>query len=226
MADEVATAHSPTLEDAPAQNGAAPARSAAPLPPPGRNTSIRPALLVVGIAVGLVVVFIVFSALAGNGNSGTKPSSSPEAVPGTSLKAVGAEMGLSPIIQGGEPPANIVNAIRVPAGSVRVSHLDNRGSQYDQQVTFSAPASQAAVFDFFRTEMHRTGWSVADAGPAANAPKNVEVLGKKAGNDGWYWEMGATVSPTTFGTTSAGPGTGSDSTRFTIRLYQVSDEAD
>ncbi len=47
--------------------------------------------------------------------------------------------------------------------------------------------------------MKLQGWQIFDKGPAANDPGALEVLGKLAGTDGYYWEMGATISPTTFG---------------------------
>jgi hypothetical protein len=45
------------------------------------------------------------------------------------------------------------------------------------------------------------------------------VLGKLAGTDGYYWEMGVTVQPTTFG--KGAPATGD--TTFTVRLLQEPD---
>ena len=59
-------------------------------------------------------------------------------------------------------------------------------------------------------------------GPPRNANGSVEVLAEKAGDDGWYWEAGAVVSPTTFPT---GHGARAESTDFTLRLFQVSDES-
>ncbi len=68
--------------------------------------------------------------------------------------------------------------------------------------------------------MHELGWQVFDKGAAANDPNALEVLGKLAGTDGYYWEMGATISPTTFG--HGAPPAGE--TDFTIRLFQNSDD--
>ena len=53
----------------------------------------------------------------------------------------------------------------------------------------------------------------------------MEILGKQAGNDGWYWEMGVIVLPTTFGGAGTGAtGAAPETTRFTVRLFQVADE--
>jgi len=47
------------------------------------------------------------------------------------------------------------------------------------------------------------------------------VLAKKAGDDGWYWEVGVIVSPTVFGPSGVEATTGT--TPFVIRLLQVPD---
>ena len=55
--------------------------------------------------------------------------------------------------------------------------------------------------------------------PAKNDPGALEVLGKLAGSDGYYWDMGATVRATTF--SPGGPARGV--THFTVRLFQEQD---
>ncbi len=67
--------------------------------------------------------------------------------------------------------------------------------------------------------MKLRGWQVFDRGPAAHNPGAFEILGKLAGSDGYYWEMGATISPTSF--RPGGPPRGQ--TDFTIRLLQLGD---
>jgi hypothetical protein len=192
---------------------------------PGRPTSIGPAAIVAVIGVVVVVVFSVLALVAG-GTHGRDHRVTPGPVSGTTLRAVPGRVLLGPLVRGAEPPGNVVAAVALPAGAVRVS-VHDRGAglgQYDRQATFTVRATQHDAYAFFRTEMRRAGWSVSDAGPTG-ARGDVEVLGKMAGDDGWYWEMGATVSPSTFATTAAGPGTGPATTRVTVRLFQVSDES-
>ncbi len=109
----------------------------------------------------------------------------------------------------------------VPVGSVRISHQNNsaEAGQYDSQVVFRSDDSQAALLAFYAADMKLQGWQIFDRGPAAHDPGALEVLGKLAGSDGYYWEMGATVPPTTF--SPGGPAHGQ--TDFTIRLLQVPD---
>jgi hypothetical protein len=190
-------------------------------PPTPGGVSMRPAMIVLGLALLILVVFVTIGLLSSQSPVPVKVGGAPRAVPGTTLQAESAAGLLSPIVEAGEPPTNIRNAVSVPVGSQRLSHEDNSGGagQFDSQVVFRSDDSQGALLAFFAADMKLQGWQIFDRGPAANDPGALEVLGKLAGSDGYYWEMGATVSPTTFG-----PGAGAHGqTDFTIRLLQEED---
>ncbi len=182
---------------------------------------MRPAMIVVGLAALIVVVFVTIGIVSTKSPAAVNHSDAALSVPGAALQAVPAAALLKPIASVGGPPNNIVNAVFVPPGSSRVSHQNNSGGadQFDSQVVFRSGESQAALLSFFVADMKLQGWQVFDKGPAANNPGALEVLGKLAGSDGYYWEMGATVSPTTF--RKGGPPRGV--TDFTVRLFQVPD---
>jgi hypothetical protein len=167
------------------------------------------------------VVFVTIGIVGSQSPASVKHSNTAVGVPGVALQALPAARLLSPIVSTGEPPNNVVNAVAVPVGSVRVSHQDNSAGagQYDAQVTFRSDASQAALVSFYAADMKLQGWQISDRGAARNDPGALEVLGKLAGTDGYYWEMGTTVSATTF--PPGGPPRGT--TRFTVRLFQVPD---
>jgi hypothetical protein len=167
------------------------------------------------------VVFITIAIVTSQAPAPIKHSDAAVGVPGVTLRAVPAAGLLSPIVTNGEPPNNILNAVSVPVGSVRISHENNTAGagQYDEQVTFSSDDSQAALLAFFAADMKLQGWQVSDQGAARNDPGALEVLGKLAGTDGYYWDMGATINATTF--TPGGPARGV--THFTVRLFQESD---
>ena len=197
---------------------------AAPLrPPTPGGISMRPAMIVLGLAVLILVLFVTIGVLSSQSPARVRHGAAASSVTGTSLRAVPAAAALSPIVGGGQPPTDIVNAVSVPAGSVRVSHQDNAAGsgQYDAQVVLRSGDSQGSLLAFYAADMRLQGWQVFDRGPAANDPGALEILGKLAGSDGYYWEMGATISPTTF--TRGGPARGQ--TEFTIRLLQESDDS-
>ncbi|HVX22874.1 MAG TPA: hypothetical protein VHB02_16140 [Acidimicrobiales bacterium] len=194
---------------------------AAPLPPVRRTPGMRPALVVLGIAVLLVLGFGLLSVFTSGSGNTPPPSARPARVPGTSLLAVPAGRALGPVERGGVPPANIVHALTIPKGATVTAHADDHpgATGYDQQVDFTVPgADQASVVAFYKAQLDRDGWRRISVGPATNRPTTTQVLAQAAGSDGWYWEAGALVSPTTFGPD------GAQSTAFTIRLFQVPDE--
>jgi len=193
-----------------------------PLPPVRRGPGMGPALVVAGIAVGLVLVFGVLSAVSSSHpRTAASVSTAPVSVPGTALEAVPAAGRLKPIEEPDTPPSNILDALFVPVGSAPVAHGHSvsNTNQYDGQMTFAVPATEATVIAFYKAELARHGWKVIQVASATGIPDGIEVLSEKAGNDGWYWEAGAVVSPTRF----SGPSGARQSTRFKLELFEVPD---
>jgi hypothetical protein len=190
-------------------------------PPVPGGISMRPAMIVFGLAALILVLFVTIALLTSQAPTPVKHSGAAVGVPGVTLRAVPAAALLSPIATGGDPPNNILNAVSVPVGSARVSHENNTpgAGQYDEQVTFRSGDSQASLLAFFAADMKLQGWQISDQGAARNNPHALEVLGKLAGSNGYYWNMGATVDATTF--SPGGPARGT--TEFTVRLFQEDD---
>jgi hypothetical protein len=180
-------------------------------------------MIVLGLAVLILGIFITAGILTSHPPQTTSLGTGSSAVGGSFLRAVPAAPTLTVITQSGEPPANILNAVSIPLGAVRVSHQANNSAagQFDAQVGLRADASQGALLGFYASVMKRQGWQIFSHGPALHHPGAIEVLGKLAGSDSYYWEMGAVIAPTTFG--KGAPAAGS--TRFTVRLLQVPDPA-
>jgi hypothetical protein len=196
--------------------------NAAPLrPPPRAGFNMKAAMLVPGIGLVILIVFIGAGFLTSNPVQRTKTSTGAFAVPGTSLRAVPAVHDLKVITVSGQPPSNIINAVSVPQGSALVAHVNNSDAaqEYDSQIGLRANQSQSAVEQFYRQAMDKQGWQISSTGPADHHPGSLEVIGKKAGSDGFFWTMGVVVAPTTFG--SNAPATGA--TSFTIELFQQPD---
>lgn len=192
-----------------------------PLPPPRRGPGMRPALLVVGIAAGVILLFGTLAAVTSGGSGGTvAPPARAVAVQGSTLTAVPAAGGLSAIAQPGTPPPDVLNALILPSGWHLVSSTPSTGAgQYNASARFTVTSPEATVIAFYKNGLRSRGWKVFSVGPAKGALGSTEVLAQKAGSDGWYWEVGAVVSPTTFAT-----GTGQE-TAFTVTLFEVPDAA-
>jgi hypothetical protein len=194
----------------------------APILPPARpGYSMRPAMVVVGLAVVILAIFITLAFVTSTTAPTTNTNGSSRAIAGTPLRAIPADHVLAPIVASGEPPTNIINSVSIPTGTVLVSHQTNgaEANQYDSQVGLRSDDSQGALETFFKKDMARQGWQIFDVGAADHNPGATEVLGKKAGDDGFFWEMGAVVSATTFGPNAPAKG----ETSFIIRLFQVPD---
>jgi hypothetical protein len=191
-------------------------------PRTGSGNSLRPAMIVLGLAVLILGFFVGLGLLTSHPNAPVHTGSTPRAVPGSPLQAVPAAGALAPIVSGGEPPSDILNAVSIPAGAVRTSVQNNSGSagQFDSQIGLRSDASQGALLTFFAAAMREQGWQIFDRGAAANDPGATEVLGKLAGSDGWYWDMGAIISATSFGPGAPAGG----QTDITLRLFQEPDQ--
>jgi hypothetical protein len=195
---------------------------AAPLrPPPRAGFNMKAAMIVPGIGVVILVLFIGAGILTSNPVQRAKTASGSFAVAGTPLRATPAAHDLKVITVSGQPPGNIINAVSIPDGAVRVSHVNNSAAaqEYDAQIGLTDAHSQSAVEQFYRRSMDKQGWQISDTGPADHHPGSLEVIGKKAGSDGFFWTMGVVVAPTTFGA-SAPPG---GITSFTVELFQQPD---
>jgi hypothetical protein len=183
---------------------------------------VKLALIVVLIAAVIVIIGLVAMVNWGS----TPPAASPASVvtaKGSPLKAIPAGPDLAPLVSSGEPPDDIVNALVLPAGSAAGAVIDdtNSAESYDEQRRFSLGASQENIITFFKVEFRAEGWKVVSTGAAKNQPGAIEVLAQRAGSDGYYWEAGAVVSPTSF--SGSGPGTARGVTPFELRLFQISD---
>jgi hypothetical protein len=172
-------------------------------------------MIVVGLALLVVLVFGVGAALTENPSP--KPPMS-ATVRGTGLVAEPASEALHPIEILGTPPADVLDALVLPRGATTLSDTPWSGStQYSGAMSFRLAVSQAALVRFFRVELHAHGWSITDVGAAHDQPGATEVLAQRASTDGWFWEAGVVVSPTTFRKT------GGDVTRFRLDLYEMPD---
>jgi hypothetical protein len=190
-------------------------------PPPRAGFNLKMAMIVPGIGLLILVLFIGAGFLTSNSVQQTKTSTSAFTVSGTSVRAVPAVQDLKVITVSGQPPGNILNAVSIPEGARRVTFANNTQSaqQYDAQISLKSDDSQAALETFYKSVMKKQGWQIFSTGPADHDPGAFDILGKKAGSDGFFWEMGAVISPTTFGAGAPAGGT----TPFVVRLFQQPD---
>jgi hypothetical protein len=187
---------------------------------PDRRTyqplSIRPALVVLGIAVFIVVLGTVASGLI-TGNSPNKAVSSVTIAGGIGVRLTPATTAMKSIVGQGQPPADILGNLAVPVGStvVRTVNSDGGVAQFDRTVHFTTGLSMNEVVDAFHAIFPKLGWKIIYTGNRAQLTADeTEVLAKQGSNDGFYWETGVVISPTT----SAGV------TPYSVELYELPDD--
>jgi hypothetical protein len=183
--------------------------------PPGPST--RPAMVVIAIAAVVLLVGGIGAALTSSGGSTNPRPGKLHTASGATITAVADGGAFRPIESAGQPPADVLDAIVLPEGaSVRSkSATDNGVGLFDRSLSFQIGVTQSRVIDFFRAELEAFRWQLVSQGPASNDP-GYRIVGQHPSSDGYEWEIGVTVEPSTFGRTSL-------VTAFTIRLFVVTD---
>jgi len=162
---------------------------------------------VIGWTVGVgAIVVVSIGTLAAIPSSGQKPAQIP--IPGSATTALPQLQKLGP---GGLIPKNIAETVLVPVGLKAMAYKDLNpdGTNFDGYVMYRASMSPAKVLAFFKASLPDAGWHLYDAG----VTKGQDVIvASKAGNNGFYWEVGIK---------DPYPASGSGST-LQLRVLQIS----
>jgi hypothetical protein len=178
----------------------APPEDDAPSAPDPRPTPVKgPALVVLGVSLVLVVAGVLGSALV----SGTTPTLTVHRLTlpdGTAVDLTPASTAMHAIVGAGEPPADILGNLAVPTGSrvTSTANSDQNQAQFDRTVHYASTLTADQLVAVYQTLLPKLGWQVLYVGDAARSGRTgSEVLAKHGSGDGFYWEIGAVVSPTT-----------------------------
>ena len=179
-----------------------------PKAPLTTTTSILPAAAVLGIAVAMLVIFIVINAVS---DQGVTTTTTVPTVVGGLAKAPNADV-LSYCRNTSEIPSNIVGAFVVPVTTTTEpgSNIPNAGAgDFDCYQPLSTKATSGSLLAFYATQLEARGWSLFSRGASNGKPQS---LFQKGGTDGFYWVVGVTVTTTT-----------NDRVHWTYRIYQNSE---
>ena len=182
--------------------------------PVSRMSLKSPAVIVVAIALVILIGGITASALA-TGGSTTLKLKSVTLTDGTVVDLEPGLQALKRVESDGEPASDILAALAVPAGSRVTGSLntDQGTTQFDRTVDFTSGLPAFRVQDFYVSIFKQLGWKLIANGPDAYQTGATQVLAQKGSNDGFYWEVGVVISPTSSGGV----------TPFSLRLFQVQD---
>jgi len=178
--------------------------------------SVRgPALIVLGLAVFLLLGGVAASAIS----SGSNPTFTIRHVTladGTTLALAPGTAKLHTLVSNDEPPADIIGNLGVPKESVvtGVVNSDQHAAQFDRTAKLRSHLAQGQVIEAYDHLLRAVGWQVIYSGPAPQGvPGSTELLAKRGSGDGFYWETGVVVSPTT----PAG------STSYSVEVFETPD---
>jgi hypothetical protein len=186
-------------------------------PTPGYEPmSVRtPALIVLGLAVVILLGGVVGGILT-SGSTPTFHVAHVTLSDGTRVAVSPATDRLRTIEANGEPPADILGNLGVLTNS-KVTGLvnsDQNAAQFDRTVTLTSTLAQVQVAEAYQRLVKAGGWNVIYHGPAPQgAAGTTEVLARRGSGDGFYWEIGVVVSPTT----------PTGSTPYSIEVFETPD---
>jgi hypothetical protein len=180
-----------------------------PRAPLTTTTSIWPAAGVLIFAVVVLAVFMVINLISDQGVS-TTPTTLPVVVGGLQIAPSAAV--LDYCTNASEIPTNINDVFIVPKGttSLKGGNIPNAGAgDFDCYQPLVTTANGASLLKFYKSQLEARGWSLFSSGASNGAPQS---LFQKAGNDGFYWVVGITITKST-----------SDLSHWTFRIYQNSE---
>jgi hypothetical protein len=170
--------------------------SGPPKPPLTTTTSIWPAAAVLGLAVVMLLVFMVINLATSEGVTKETTTTIPVIVGGL-RRDVNPGASLRYCLQSEEVPSNIDDAFIVPVNtSTRPgANTPNLGAgEFDCiQPMLTARTSAKELIAFFNAQLGARGWNLFSRGSANG---DSQSLFQKAGDDGFYWEVGVTVTKT------------------------------
>ena len=186
--------------------------SGPPQPPLTTSTSIWPAAAVLGLAVVMLIIFMVINLATSEGVT-KETTTTVVAVVGGLQRDPDPGTALQYCRQGEEVPSNIDDAFIVPVKTTPRpgAHTPNLGAgDFDcVQPMATAKASATALIDFFNAQLGARGWNLFSKGSSNG---DAQSLYQKAGSDGFYWEVGVTVTKSD-----------ADGVDWTFQIYQNSE---
>lgn len=180
-----------------------------PRAPLTTTTSIWPAAGVLIFAVVVLAVFMVINLISDQGVT-TTPTTLPVVVGGLQMAPSAAVLNFC--TSKAEIPTNIDDVFLVPLGTTSTAkgNIPNQGAgDYDCYQPLVTSTNSASLLKFYKSQLEIRGWNLFSRGAANGAPQS---LFQKAGNDGFYWVVGVTVTKSTAG-----------DVHWTFRIYQNSE---
>lgn len=181
-----------------------------------------PALIFLAVVAVITLGGFLLAALS----TAAKPPPAPIGrIAGSTVSAASAGGFISKIAVADEPPANVTNALVVPANStLTASHRQGENLElFAGSVTLSAPDDASDVVQFYRVELAHEKWKLTRTDATANG-KGSELFATIAGSDGFYWELEVIVESSNPSVSPAlGGGDATVSSSVSLQLVELDD---
>ncbi|MFY9783314.1 MAG: hypothetical protein WAK12_07250 [Acidimicrobiales bacterium] len=183
-----------------------------PKPPVTTTTSLWPAGIILGLAVVMLGTFMIIDFITNQGVVSKATTTIPVIVGGLQ-RDPSPSAKLQYCLQTEEVPSNIADAFVVPVNTEPRSGESTpdlgAGEFSCQQPMATSDTSSSAIITFFNAQLQARGWSLFSRSASNGDPQS---LFQKAGDDGFYWEVGVTVTKSS-----------ATSVDWTFQIYQNSE---
>jgi len=180
-----------------------------PRAPLTTTTSIWPAAGVLIFAAVVLVVFMLINLISDQGVTPT-PTTLPVVVGGLAIAPSSAVLDYCK--SSSEIPTNINDVFIVPRGTTgdAGATIPNAGAgDFDCYQPLTTKTNGASLLRFYKTQLEVRGWALFSRGSSNGSPQS---LFQKAGNDGFYWVVGISVTKSS-----------NNLVQWTFRIYQNSE---
>jgi len=181
-----------------------------------------PALIFLGVVAFVSLGGFLLAALSSTPKTSPAPLGQ---VAGSKVAAASASSFISKIAVAGEPPANVIEALVVPAGSTLSSfHRQAENLElFAGNVTLLAPDQPSDLVSFYRLELAHEKWKVTRTDATLDG-KGSELFATIGGSDGFYWELEVTVESSNPSVSPAlGGGDATVASSVSLQLVELDD---
>lgn len=140
------------------------------------------------------------------------------------LASMSAAQYFSPVTPEGLVPSDVLAALLIPQNSTRTGwhNYDQGNGPYDREISITVQSNADVTKSFFTAALNDMAWKILSTQAVSNG---TEILALHSGSDGYFWEIGVTITSRASNSTPSGSSAtavlnGPDQTPVALRLLQ------
>jgi hypothetical protein len=181
-----------------------------------------PALIFLAVIAVVAIGGFLLAALSSGSKSPPAPIGK---IAGAKVTAASASSFVAKIAVADEPPANVIDALVVPANATLTAfHRQAENLElFAGSITLAAPDQASDLVTFYRLELAHERWKVTRTDATADG-KGSELFATIAGSDGFYWELEVIVESSNPSVSPAlGGGDATVASSVSLQLVELDD---